>query len=169
MSPSLASPCPHVPFQHLDALLTTLIVEANKPPGEDRDSQCDLVIGRFMRSVIRIYTLITIAMPIMSTSAGSAGGGVASAYGTKDDRRKRRAFLSPYGGLTVTCLIQGVDIVVEMSTRRAVVDVVRDRGVVQLRGRGDRAGATRRRETDVIAVRLVAEHRRRRGEDASFL
>uniref|UniRef100_A0A915CIQ6 E3 ubiquitin-protein ligase UBR5 n=3 Tax=Parascaris univalens TaxID=6257 RepID=A0A915CIQ6_PARUN len=62
---------------HMDSLLNTLITESNKKDfGEEkRDPDIDFVIARFIRSVIRLFAVLTLLSPVAAGVAAAASSG----------------------------------------------------------------------------------------------
>ncbi|CAG9541014.1 unnamed protein product, partial [Cercopithifilaria johnstoni] len=74
---------------HIDTLLNTLIAEANKNEEMKRDPDIDSVISRFVRSVIRMFMLLTLLSPAAITVATATASGISQvvASGNSPPRR----------------------------------------------------------------------------------
>ncbi|VDN04928.1 unnamed protein product [Thelazia callipaeda] len=76
---------------HIDTLLNTLIAEANRKVTDEvkRDPDIDYIISRFMRSVIRMFSLLTLLSPTAITVATAAVSGISQAPPTGNTPPRR--------------------------------------------------------------------------------
>ncbi|KHN70778.1 E3 ubiquitin-protein ligase UBR5 [Toxocara canis] len=92
---------------HMDSLLNTLIAESNKKDsGSDkRDPDVDFIIARFIRSVIRLFTLITVLSPVAAGVAAAASSGALLAPVVNNGAPPRRSLGSGFHAVSFSGLL----------------------------------------------------------------
>nr|AZA04905.1 E3 ubiquitin-protein ligase [Anisakis simplex] len=92
---------------HIDSLLNTLITESNKKDSDEekRDPDVDFIIARFIRSVIRLFAILTLLSPVAAGVAAAATSGTVFAPIINNGAPQRRSLASGFHAVSFSGLL----------------------------------------------------------------